>query len=270
MIAAALGPMVAAIAIAAALLSIGGERRRLAVRLGHPGWEPTGGRAAALWGAGLCSAAAGLLLLGPITTLLGLAALVGWRILRRAGAKEREALEVERGLRDAVRALAASARAGLSIRRALDEVARGVTRGVADPFGAAAQELAMGRPMPAALDALSERLGSGEGALLTGVLSIHHRAGGDLPRALDEVADLAERRAQARRRARALTAQGRASGAVLAVLPVAFVGLLSGTSGNGLGTFYATPRGAALLGTGVALQVAGFLWIRAILRRAQP
>lgn len=270
MIVVALGPTAAAVSIAAALILTGAERRRVAEILGY-GWrEPTGGRAAALLGAGLCSVAAGLLLVGPIMTLLGGVGLVGWRILRRAKAREAEADETERGLRDAVRALAASARAGLSIRRALGEVAREGPPGVAGPFGAAARELAIGRPMPATLAALSDRLGSREGALLTGVLSIHHRAGGDLPRALDEVADLAERRAEARRRVRALTAQGRASGAVLAVLPVAFVGLLSGTSGNGLGTFYATSRGAALLGLGVLLQLAGFLWIRAILRRAQP
>ena len=270
MMAAVLGPTATALAIAVAVLLSGAERRRVVDGLGEAPREPTGGRAAALLGAGLCSAAAGLLLVGPMTTLLGAAGLVGWRILRGARAREAAGLEGERGLRDAVRALAASARAGLSIRRALGEVAREGPPGVAKSFRAAAEDLAMGRPMPAALADLSQRLGSREGALLTGVLSIHHRAGGDLPRALDEVADLAERRAEARRRVRALTAQGRASGAVLAVLPVAFVGLLSGTSGNGLGTFYTTPRGAVLLGLGVALQVAGFLWIRVILRRAQP
>jgi tight adherence protein B len=71
-------------------------------------------------------------------------------------------------------------------------------------------------------------------------------------------------RVEARRGSRALTAQGRASGAVLAVLPVAFVALLSGTGGNGLGAFYRTPLGASLLLLGTLLDAAGFAWIRRI------
>lgn len=270
MIGATFGPLVTSLAIAVALVVVASDRARVRARVGDDGSEPRGGRAAVLVGAGLCSAAAGLLVLGPTATLLIGACLVGWWLLRRSRARERSELDRERGLRDAVRALATSARAGLSIRRALAEVAGEGPSGVGGAFRAAAEDLAMGRPLPAALAGLSDRLGSREGTLLAGVLTIHHRAGGDLPLVLDEVADLADRRAEARRRVRALTAQGRASGAVLAVLPVAFVGLLSGTSGNGLGTFYATPRGAALLGMGILLQVGGYLWIRAILRRAQP
>lgn len=265
-----LGAAGTGLAVGAAVLVGGRDRRRVAERLVPLEGGSTGGRAAALVGAGLCSAAAGLLLVGLATTFLAAACLVAWGLLRRARRREAEALQRERALRDGIRGLAASARSGLSVRRAIEEVAREEVSDVAEPFRAAARDLAMGRPMPAALAGLSDRLASREGALLTGVISIHHRVGGDLPRALDEVADLADRRAEARRRLRALTAQGRASGAVLAVLPVAFVGLLSGTSGNGLGTFYGTPRGAALLGLGILLQIAGYLWIRVILRRAQP
>jgi tight adherence protein B len=83
---------------------------------------------------------------------------------------------------------------------------------------------------------------------------------------LDEVTDIVGGRTETRRQARALSAQGRASGAVLAVLPVAFVGLLSGTSGSGLGAFYRTATGSALLLAGLALQGVGFLWLRRIAR----
>jgi tight adherence protein B len=65
---------------------------------------------------------------------------------------------------------------------------------------------------------------------------------------------------------RALTAQGRASGAVLAVLPIAFVTLLSWSGGDGLGDFYRTPAGSLLLVVGLACDVLGFLWIQRIVR----
>jgi tight adherence protein B len=76
-------------------------------------------------------------------------------------------------------------------------------------------------------------------------------------------------RSEARREVRVLTAQGRASGAVLATLPVAFVALLSGTGGNGLGAFYRTPMGSALLAGGLVCAGAGHMWIRRILANAE-
>jgi tight adherence protein B len=76
-------------------------------------------------------------------------------------------------------------------------------------------------------------------------------------------------RVRSRREVRSLTAQGRASGAVLAVLPVAFVALLSGTGGEALGAFYRSPLGASLLVAGLVCEVLGFLWIRRIVTRAE-
>jgi tight adherence protein B len=97
-------------------------------------------------------------------------------------------------------------------------------------------------------------------------LSVHRRSGGELPAMLEEVAEIIRQRLDARRQVRALTAQGRASGAVLAVLPVAFVTLLSGTSGDGLGAFYRTPLGLGLLSAGLVCEALGFLWIQRIVR----
>jgi tight adherence protein B len=77
-------------------------------------------------------------------------------------------------------------------------------------------------------------------------------------------------RVETRRQVRALTAQGRASGAVLAVLPIAFVGLLSGTSGDGLGAFYRTLPGAGLLLGGLVCELLGFLWLSRIVRAEGP
>jgi tight adherence protein B len=83
------------------------------------------------------------------------------------------------------------------------------------------------------------------------------------------VAEVVGDRVRSRREVRAITAQGRASGAILAVLPVAFVALLSGTGGEALGAFYRTSTGAGLLLAGLACDILGFLWIRRIVRRAE-
>jgi tight adherence protein B len=124
----------------------------------------------------------------------------------------------------------------------------------------------MGEPLEAALAGLASEIDSAEVALLVAALGVHQRTGGELPTMLEEVADIIGQRVDSRRQVRALTAQGRASGVVLAVLPVAFVTLLSGTSGDGLGAFYRTPLGSGLLTAGLLCEAVGFLWIRRIVR----
>jgi len=213
---------------------------------------------------------AGWHLAGPVGAVAGAGLALAADRVRKRSRRRRRLEEAEAGLADVVRAMAAASRAGRSVRRSLEAAAAEAPPSLREPLSEAVGELETGRPLPRVLDALGRRLSLPDAALLVGVLDIHLRTGGDLPGALDHVAELVARRQRARRRLRALTAQGRASGAVLAVLPVAFVGLLSGTSGNGLGTFYRTPQGSALLASGLVLSCAGFLWIRGIVRRAEP
>ncbi len=167
-------------------------------------------------------------------------------------------------MREAVGVLAAATRAGLSPRRALAECARDAYPPMRDLLQGALRRLDVGDPLARALAPLGET--GADGRLLVTLLSVHARTGGDLPRLLDDLAQTIGRRADARRQVRALTAQGRASGAVLAALPVLFVGLLSITSGGGLGAFYRTPAGSMFLLAGLCLEAVGFLWLRRLSR----
>lgn len=201
---------------------------------------------------------------GPAGMVIGAAgALVAVRLLRsRRVARER--MKAEEQLRDVVGAMAQATRAGLSVRRALEEASREAEPPLAGALRATLARLALGEPLHQAVGELSRRIPVPEAGLFVGLLQVHGRTGGDLSPLLDDVAEVVSRRLDARRRIRALSAQGRASGAVLAALPVAFVGLLSGTGGSGLGAFYRTPLGAVLLGGGFLLNLLGFLWIRRI------
>jgi tight adherence protein B len=212
----------------------------------------------------ISGAALGFRLAGPVGAAAGLAgapAALG-AILRRG--RGGEAALAEEQLREAVSALAAGMRSGLSIRRALDEAARDAEAPMRDHLEHARARLSVGEPLHGALRELGEGLGLPDARLLAAVLAVHARTGGDLPTLLEEVAAIVGQRLEARRQVRALTAQGRASGAVLAVLPVAFIALLSWTGGDGLGAFYRTPAGAGLLLAGLLLEGLGFLWIRKI------
>jgi tight adherence protein B len=241
--------------------------RRLAVRRGWPG-RPVSYVAAWL-GAAVGGATFGATVAGPVGFLVGAVGgplgVEGW-LGRRRGAR---AAFAEIQLRDFAVALAAAVRAGLSIRLALVEAARDVDDPLGPVIAAVVRDLESGRPIDAALERIATELDLPDARLLVTSLAVHGRTGGQLPVLLDELSEVVGQRVDARRGSRALTAQGRASGAVLAVLPVAFVALLSGTGGDGLGAFYRTPLGAGLLMMGVLLDAAGFLWIRRIVGRAE-
>ena len=240
---------------------------RLARRRGWPGRPVT--YAAACVGTAVTGAALGVALAGPVGLLVGAVGgplgVEGW--LRRG--REARAAFAEIQLHDFAVALAAAVRAGLSLRLALVEAGRDLDEPMGTVIAAILRDLDSGRPIDAALDRIAAELDLPDARLLTTALAVHRRTGGQLPVLLDELAEVVGQRVEARRGSRALTAQGRASGAVLAVLPVAFVALLSGTGGDGLGAFYRTPPGAGLLLLGVFLDVAGFLWIRRIVGRVE-
>lgn len=201
---------------------------------------------------------------GPVGALGGAMGislvLESWLARRRARIRE----QADDQFRDVLTALAAATRAGLSLRRGLTEAERDAEPPLRQTLQGALHRIEVGEPIDEALEDLAS--GSSDARLVTTLLAVHRRTGGDLPSMLDEVTDIVGRRTETRRQARALSAQARASGAVLAVLPVAFVGLLSGTSGSGLGAFYRTATGSMLLLGGLALQAVGFFWLRRIAR----
>ena len=143
---------------------------------------------------------------------------------RRAGRRHRAAEQIA----DAVSALSAGLRAGLSLPQAFayardeaEEPLRGELAGLVD-------EIATGTPVAEALAAWADAHGSEDALLIAGVLDLHRRSGGDLPIVLDGLAETLRERRAAHREVRALTAQARLSGVILGMLPIGFFALPPG------------------------------------------
>jgi Flp pilus assembly protein TadB len=184
-------------------------------------------------------------LMGPVGLLGGLAAgpVISRASRRRAAAARQELLD--RQLAEAVDTIAASVRAGLSVRRAVAEAASDVDPPFRDELTGVVEALNAGEPLDRALARLDRGLQLADARLLVTALGVHRRTGGDLPTLLAELGQVIRSRREDRRSVRALTAQARSSGVVLAVLPVGFVALLSGTGGDGLGALSQPPGGCA-------------------------
>jgi len=205
---------------------------------------------------------------GPIGAVCGApAGLVCARLRsRRRAARERE--QVESQLGDAVGAMSAALRAGLSLSQAIGYAAGEVGSPLAERLRTAADRIELGTPLDEALGMFADEVGGRDVRLVNGVLSLHRRTGGDLPRVLDQVGiTLRERRASIRE-IRALTAQARLSGAILGFLPIAFFLFLAVTSRKDIEAAFTTPAGLAAMIVGLAMQGCAFLWIRQLLRVA--
>ncbi len=216
----------------------------------------------------IVGAAFGAVLAGPAGSVVGAGGCLGAQAVTRRRRASRRADILEAQLADAVGAIAAALRGGLSLSQAVSYAAREVEEPLAGTLARAARRESLGEPLDVALTRWAEEVGGEDVRLVVGVLALHRRTGGDLPRVLDRVVEtLRDRRATARE-VRALTAQARLSGAILGALPIAFFLFLAATSRRDVAAAFQTGPGIVSLLVGLLLEGAAFLWIRKLLRVA--
>jgi tight adherence protein B len=234
--------------------------------------EP-GGRRGRRW-----RAAAGAVGLGAAGAIVGyrLAALPGLVVLgavsaaiqpslsSRRAARGRERLD--RQLADLIEATAAALRSGLSIHQALQVATDEADQPMEGLAGALMADIRLGSGLDQALARFADDVGTDDARLFVMVMGIHARTGGDLATALNEVLSTIRDRLSIRRDLRALTAQGRLSGAILGAVPLGFFLFLAVTSHRELAPVYRSFAGMAMVGAGLVLEGLAFLWIRRLLR----
>lgn len=213
-----------------------------------------------------CVLAVGLGGLPLHTTLLALALLVGLAL----GVQESRAAARRRRLQTTLPAvtesLAAAIRAGLPLADAMVAIAPGHPEPIAAALREAAALLRLGRPLDEAL-ARSDALFGPPALLVRETLRAFHRRGGNVARALERTAALARAESQLQDEIHALTAQGRASALVLALLaPLGLLFFLVANPG-GARAFVADPRGQLLLSAALLLEGIGALWLWRLVRR---
>ncbi len=204
--------------------------------------------------------------LAPHTALIATAlAFLGAYGLRRSRVDARQR-RVRAALPGVCEGLAAAVRAGLPLVDALRVIAPGQSANVAVALRESATLYGFGRPLDDAFAPVAALFGPSS-LLLRETLRAFHRRGGDVARALDRAATLARGEAELQEEIGALTAQGRASALVLALL--APCGLLFFVIANPAGAraFVSDPRGEALMSAALVLEGVGALWLWRLVRR---
>ena len=125
-------------------------------------------------------------------------------------------------------------------------------------------EIRLGRPAEDALEALADRVGSADFRWAVLAVNIQREVGGNLAEILDNVSDTLRERATMRRQIQVLTAEGRLSAWVLAILPFGIGIYMFAVNPDYISLLFTTQIGLFMLGTAAVLMVLGILWMRKI------
>ena len=150
-------------------------------------------------------------------------------------------------LPDMLSLLSNAMKAGLSLPQALEAVAQNTSPPISDELSRALREMKIGTATPAALTNVVRRVGSEDLDLIVTAISIQSTAGGNLARILDGISHTIRQRVQMKSQIAAMTAQMRASGWIITLLPFIVAGILDVITPSYFRIMFTDPGGRALL-----------------------
>jgi tight adherence protein B len=217
--------------------------------------------AACAFGAGLATwlVSGSVLLAIPFA---GMAAFVPYMYISRR--RRKRFADFEEQFPEAIELLTRAIRAGHPISSGMRMVADEAPAVVADEFRQTFEEQRFGMPFEEALLGMVDRLDSVDVRIFATALLIQREVGGNLAEILDTLATTIRGRFYIRRQLRVYTAQGRISGWVLGMLPIVVGGIIYLMRPDYILILFENTFGLFLMGSFLALQLLGVLWIRAI------
>lgn len=188
--------------------------------------------------------------------LMGLA-LLGLRIRRRRK-------KFTNQLGDMLTMVANALRAGFSFMQAFELISREMDAPMGREVQLVVNEVNLGNTLESALDNMQRRVASPDFELVVTAVLIQRQVGGDLASILDTISETIAERVRMRREVLALTAQGRASGWVLAAIPIGLFIILYMMSPSYLSPLLDTDIGRMCIVGAFILEVIGFFVIQRI------
>ena len=115
-----------------------------------------------------------------------------------------------------------------------------------------------------ALNNMSHRVGSDDLELVVTAIITQRKVGGNLAEILDSIAGTIRERVRIQGEIKTLTAQGRISGLIIGLLPVALVAVLFVINPGYIGMLFTEPIGLVLVGGAVIGEIVGVLIVKKI------
>jgi tight adherence protein B len=169
-------------------------------------------------------------------------------------------------LPEAVDLLVGAIRAGHSFGSAMGLVAKESPEPIKSELGRCFDEQNFGLELRVALENLLERMPVPDLRMIVTAVLIQQESGGNITEILDKVAQLIRDRFRLQRQIRVHTAQGRMTGWVLSLLPIALGFIMYFISPEHVSLLWKRDAGVQMLYVGLAMQIVGILIIRKIVR----
>lgn len=194
---------------------------------------------------------------GALVGILMGFALLGLRIRRRRK-------KFTNQLGDMLTMVANALRAGFSFMQAFELISREMDAPMGREVQLVVNEVNLGNTLESALDNMQRRVASPDFELVVTAVLIQRQVGGDLASILDTISETIAERVRMRREVMALTAQGRLSGIVVAVIPVALGLFLEIVNPGYLKPLLETDLGRMFIIGAIIMDMIGFLVIKRI------
>jgi tight adherence protein B len=167
---------------------------------------------------------------------------------------------------EALDLLSRAVRAGHAFSAGMKMVADELEEPVGPEFRKAFDEQNYGLPLKESLNNLSDRIPLLDVRFFSTAVLIQRETGGNLSEILDNLANVVRERFKIRRQVRVHTAHGRFTGYVLMALPAFLAISLSFINPAHMNLLFEDRMGQMMIAGSIAMQVAGFIWIKQIIK----
>jgi len=167
-------------------------------------------------------------------------------------------------LPDTLSLLSNAMKAGLSLPQALEAVAQNASPPISDELARVIRETKLGSATSPALANMVRRVGSEDLDLIVTAISIQSSVGGNLAGILDSISHTIRQRIQIKSQISAMTAQMRASGWIITLLPFIVAAILNLITPTYFRPMFTDPLGRVLLTLAAISIFIGNLFIRRI------
>jgi len=185
-------------------------------------------------------------------------------VLRVLQARRLRAFDKQLG--DTIILISNALKAGYSFAQAIATVGKTASPPIADEFNRATREMALGINVDDALNHMVKRNTSEDFDLMVTAVQIHRVVGGNLAEILDTIAHTIRERVRIKGEIRTLTAQARASGWIITMLPIGLGGILTVISPDYFTPMFHETLGIIMLAMGGFSMAIGFAIIQKIVK----
>lgn len=183
-------------------------------------------------------------------------------VVRQKRMKQQQLFEKQLG--DALAVITNSLKSGYSFQQAMSAVAKDMTPPISTEFTKVLIEIGYGMPQEDALRRMQARVQSEDLEMLISSIVMSQRVGGNLSQVLSTISKTITERITLKQEINALSAQGRASGVIIGLLPVAVFLFLMLSNPEYVSSMLHTSTGNKMLIVSALMELTGFVAMKKV------